>query len=119
MLKDNEIEQILSKVVFNKDGLIVAIAQSAKTNEVLMQAWINKDALIETLKTSRVCYWSRSRQSLWRKGETSGNYQFLQDLRIDCDGDSLLLIVDQIGPACHTGANNCFYRSVALDQNKD
>lgn len=97
-------------VSWNPDGLIPAIAQQADTGEVLMMAWMNREALRETLATGRVTYWSRSRQALWRKGETSGQVQKLVDARIDCDGDTLLLRVDQTGPACHTGRRSCFYR---------
>ncbi len=93
-------------------GLIPAIAQDAGTGEVLMLAWMNAESLAETLRTGRVTYWSRSRQELWRKGETSGNVQRLVELRIDCDGDALLLRVEQTGPACHTGRRSCFYTAV-------
>ena len=93
-------------------GLLPAIAQDHATGEVLMLAWMNLTALDETLATGRVCYWSRSRGALWRKGESSGQVQMLQELRIDCDGDTLLLLVDQTGPACHTGRRNCFYNAV-------
>jgi phosphoribosyl-AMP cyclohydrolase len=89
--------------------LIPAIAQQHDTGEVLMMAWMNQDAIDETLRTRRVCYYSRSRQALWRKGETSGQTQQLIDLRFDCDGDTLLLLVDQTGVACHTGRRSCFY----------
>ena len=97
---------------YNTDGLIPAIAQQHDTGEVLMMAWMNRTAVEETLRTGRVCYYSRSRQSLWRKGETSGQHQRLVDMRIDCDGDTLLLLVDQHGAACHTGRRNCFFRAV-------
>lgn len=101
-------------VVFDDQGLVTAIAQQHDSGEVLMTAWMNRDALAETLATGRVCYWSRSRGRLWRKGETSGQVQRLVELRIDCDGDTLLLFVDQTGVACHTGRRSCFYR--ALDE---
>ena len=94
---------------FNADGLIPAIAQQHDSGEVLMLAWMNQASLDETIATGRVCYWSRSRQQLWRKGERSGQVQRLKGLRIDCDGDALLLLVDQAGPACHTGRRSCFY----------
>lgn len=97
---------------FNEAGLIPAIAQQHDTGDVLMLAWMNRDSIAETLRTGQVCYYSRSRQKLWYKGETSGNTQRLVQMRIDCDGDTILLLVDQTGPACHTGARNCFYRSV-------
>ena len=104
-------EEILGRIAFNADGLVTAIAQQAGSGDVLMLAWMNRDALRETLETRRACYWSRSRQALWRKGETSGHVQKVLDLRYDCDGDALLLMVEQTGPACHTGAHSCFYRS--------
>ncbi len=99
-------------VRFDAAGLVAAVAQQHDTGEVLMVAWMNADALAETLATGRVCYWSRSRGSLWRKGESSGQVQRLVELRIDCDGDTLLLRVDQTGVACHTGHRSCFYRAV-------
>lgn len=103
---------ILTEVRFDAAGLVLAIAQQHDTGEVLMAAWMNADALRETLATGRVCYWSRSRKALWRKGETSGQVQELKEMRLDCDGDSLLLLVDQTGVACHTGRRNCFFRAV-------
>jgi phosphoribosyl-AMP cyclohydrolase len=90
---------------------VAAVAQQHDTGEVLMLAWMNRDAVAETLATGRVCYWSRSRQSLWRKGETSGPTQTLKELRVDCDGDAILLQVEQTGPACHTGEHSCFFRA--------
>lgn len=103
---------VIDSIPWNKDGLITAIAQQHDTKEVLMLAWINKKALIETLTTKQVCYWSRSRQSLWRKGETSGHTQTLIEARLDCDGDAILLLVNQLGSACHTGRPNCFYNAI-------
>lgn len=100
---------------FNADGLIPAIAQDAETGDVLMMAWMNEQALTRTLETGEVTYWSRSRQELWCKGASSGNRQFLESMRIDCDQDVLLLAVRQEGPACHTGRRNCFYRQVKRD----
>ncbi len=102
---------ILDAIIFNAAGLIPAVAQAHDTGEVLMLAWMNAEALAETLATGRVCYFSRSRNALWRKGETSGNTQQLVELRGDCDGDALLLLVTQSGPACHTGARSCFFRA--------
>lgn len=99
-------------LAFDAHGLIPAIAQQHDTGEVLMVAWMNRQALAETVATGRVCYWSRSRRALWRKGETSGQVQTLVDLRLDCDGDVLLLLVDQTGVACHTGRRSCFYRAL-------
>jgi phosphoribosyl-AMP cyclohydrolase len=97
---------------YDDNGLIPAIAQQHDTGEVLMMAWMNRAAVEETLRTGRVCYWSRSRKSLWRKGETSGQHQRLVELRVDCDADTLLLLVDQHGAACHTGRRNCFFRAM-------
>lgn len=109
---DTFIEQFIAQLKFNEDGLIPAVAQQHDTGEVLMMAWMNSTSIAETLKNNRVCYWSRSRQSLWRKGESSGQVQLLKSFRIDCDADTLLLEVDQTGPACHTGRRSCFYRVV-------
>lgn len=100
------------KLTYNEAGLIPAIAQDATTGEVLMMAWMNVDAVRKTLETKRVTYWSRSRQSFWIKGETSGHTQELVDLRVDCDSDCLLAVVNQVGAACHTGRRTCFYTSV-------
>ncbi|MCE8040909.1 phosphoribosyl-AMP cyclohydrolase [Billgrantia desiderata] len=107
------LERILAAVRFNQDGLIPAIAQQHDSGEVLMMAWMNREALEETLASGRVCYWSRSRGKLWRKGESSGQQQHLRAASLDCDGDTLLLQVEQNGPACHTGRRSCFY--VALE----
>lgn len=104
--------EILDEIKFNADGLIMAIAQQHDTGEVLMAAWMNADALQETLEKGQVCYWSRSRGKLWRKGESSGQTQKLVEMRLDCDADCILLLVDQTGVACHTGRHNCFYRAV-------
>ena len=103
---------ILDAITFTSNGLVPAIAQQHDTGEVLMMAWMNADAIRETLASGRVCYWSRSRAALWKKGETSGQIQALKELRVDCDGDTILVLVDQIGVACHTGRRNCFYRAV-------
>lgn len=97
---------------YDANGLVPAIAQQYDTGEVLMMAWMNAESVAETLATGRVCYWSRSRAALWRKGETSGQVQTLRELRLDCDGDTLLLLVDQRGAACHTGQRSCFHRAV-------
>ncbi len=104
--------EFLNKIQFNEQGLIPAIAVDSETNEALMMAWMNKDALIETLTTKHVCYWSRSRNALWRKGETSGNQQQLVEIFADCDMDTLLLKVKQKGAACHTGRRNCFFNKL-------
>ena len=103
---------MLAQVRFDANGLVPAIAQQHDTGEVLMLAWMNRAALSETVATGRVCYYSRSRNGLWRKGETSGQAQHLKELRIDCDGDMLLLLVEQHGVACHTGRRSCFYRAL-------
>lgn len=102
-------------VTFNDQGLVLAVAQQHDSGEVLMVAWMSREAIAETLETGQVCYWSRSRQKLWRKGETSGQTQKLKELLVDCDGDSLLLRVDQKGVACHTGRRSCFYLSADGD----
>lgn len=104
--------QLDSDLLFNADGLIPAVAQQHDTGEVLMMAWMNRASIAETLRTGQVCYWSRSRQAFWRKGESSGHTQRLHELRYDCDGDTLLLLVDQTGAACHTNRRSCFYRAV-------
>lgn len=106
---DAAVAQVLSQIAFNADGLAPAVAQQFDTGEVLMLAWMNREAIAATLRTREVHYWSRSRRSLWRKGETSGNAQRLKDFRWDCDADSILVQVDQVGPACHTGRRNCFF----------
>ena len=103
---------VLDALPWNSDGLIAAIAQQHGSGEVLMLAWMNRQALNETLDTGQVCYWSRSRRQLWRKGESSGHWQQLVEARLDCDGDAVLLIVDQQGPACHTGRPTCFYNTI-------
>lgn len=107
---------LLDAVRYDAHGLVACIAQQHDTGEVLMMAWMNRAALAETLATGRVCYWSRSRQALWRKGETSGQVQRLVDIRLDCDGDALLALVDQTGVACHTGRRSCFYRALRGDE---
>ncbi|MFG6659939.1 phosphoribosyl-AMP cyclohydrolase [Sulfitobacter sp. 915] len=97
---------------FNEAGLIPAIAQDAETHEVLMLAWMNAESIARSLETGKVTYWSRSRQAFWVKGETSGNVQKLVEMRVDCDRDCLLVMVDQTGPACHTGRRSCFYMGI-------
>jgi phosphoribosyl-AMP cyclohydrolase len=116
--------EIAQSMVFDANGLIPAIAQDEQTGQVLMLAWMNRAALVETIMTGRVCYWSRSRQSLWRKGATSCHTQELAWLRLDCDGDCLLIGVRQRGPACHTGERSCFFRdpldrAMSADRTKD
>ena len=107
----NAIDQALAAIKFDADGLVPAIAQQHDTGEVLMVAWMNRDAVRATLCEGCVCYWSRSRGALWRKGETSGQTQRLKEFRLDCDGDTVLLLVEQEGVACHTGRRNCFFRA--------
>ncbi|MFQ5775975.1 MAG: phosphoribosyl-AMP cyclohydrolase [Kiloniellaceae bacterium] len=106
---------VAAAVRFGADGLVPAVAQQHDTGEILMMAWMNREALVETLATGRVCYWSRARRRLWRKGERSGQVQRLVELRLDCDGDAILLKVEQTGVACHTGRRSCFYRIVRPD----
>ena len=125
MFKDNEqqasgfrvaLNTALDNLRYNEAGLVPAIARQHDSGEVLMMAWMNRAAIEETLATGRVCYYSRSRGGLWRKGESSGQTQILKSLRIDCDGDTLLLDVDQTGPACHTGRRDCFFWRVDGDK---
>jgi phosphoribosyl-AMP cyclohydrolase len=104
-------ERALDEIKFGPDGLVPAIAQQHDTGEVLMLAWMNREAVRITLAEGQACYWSRSRQALWRKGETSGQVQRLHELRLDCDGDAVLLLVEQDGVACHTGRRSCFFRA--------
>ena len=106
------IQSFLNELSFNSDGLIPAIAQQFDSQEVLMLAWMNRESIEATLNEKRAVYWSRSRKSLWRKGETSGQIQNLSELRWDCDNDAILLLVDQTGVACHTGRRNCFFRAI-------
>lgn len=113
-----DLEQALENIKYNEDGLVPAIAQQHDTGEILMMAWMNLASIKETLKTGRVCYWSRSRQAFWRKGESSGQEQHLKEFRLDCDADTILMKVDQTGPACHTGRRNCFYMVVDGDELK-
>ena len=115
-ISESCIEQVLNALKFTQDGLIPAISQQHNSGEILMMAWMNRDSIAETLSTGRVCYWSRSRQKLWRKGETSGQTQQLIEFRWDCDRDTLLLQVEQAGVACHTGRRNCFFYAVREDK---
>ena len=102
----------LEDLKFDENGLIPAIIQDIKTDEVLMMAYMNEKSLQNTIRTGRTCFWSRSRQELWWKGETSGNIQEVEEIKYDCDGDTLLIKVEQTGGACHTGHKSCFYRSI-------
>jgi phosphoribosyl-AMP cyclohydrolase len=104
--------EVLNAVRFDADGLVAAVAQDVRSREVLMLAWMNREALQRTLADGYATYFSRSRNSLWRKGETSGHVQKLHELRFDCDGDAVLLLVEQTGPACHTNRPGCFYLKV-------
>ena len=106
------IDKMLAAIQFDTQGLVPAVAQQQGSGEVLMMAYMNRDAVVETMRTGRVCYWSRSRRAPWRKGDTSGHSQELVELRVDCDGDTLLVEVEQTGVACHTGRHNCFFRAI-------
>lgn len=106
--------EIAARLRRNADGLVCAVAQQRGSGEVLMVAWMDDEALHRTLTTGRATYYSRSRGELWVKGETSGNVQRVHEVRLDCDGDAVLVIVDQTGPACHTGAGTCFDQDVLL-----
>jgi phosphoribosyl-AMP cyclohydrolase len=99
---------VAARLTRNAQGLVAAVVQQHGTNEVLMVGWMDDEALHRTLTTGRATYWSRSRAEYWRKGDTSGNIQHVREVRLDCDGDALLVVVDQVGPACHTGAHTCF-----------
>lgn len=101
-------DAFIARTTFNGDGLVPAIAQQWDTREVLMMAWMNAESLRETLQTGRAVYFSRSRNARWAKGDTSGHVQTVRSVHLDCDGDTILLLVDQIGSACHTGARTCF-----------
>ena len=102
----------LPELKYNEAGLVPCIVQDAETKDVLMMAWMSDESLQRTLECGETVFWSRSRGELWHKGETSGNFQRLRELRYDCDGDTLLALVDPAGPACHTGERSCFYRSI-------
>ena len=111
-IADPAFAAVADAIRFDDSGLVPAIAQQHDSGEVLMLAWMNADAIAETMRTLQVCYWSRSRARLWRKGETSGHTQALKDLRWDCDADALLVLVDQKGVACHTGRRSCFFNAL-------
>ncbi len=110
---------MLSDVKFDARGLVVAVVQDETTRQVLMVAYMNPEALRLTLATGETHFWSRSRGALWHKGATSGNVQRVREIRYDCDGDALLLLVDPAGPACHTGAKSCFYRTLSVAPDDD
>jgi phosphoribosyl-ATP pyrophosphohydrolase/phosphoribosyl-AMP cyclohydrolase len=107
-------EELLAAVRYDAHGLAPAIVQDASTGQVLMMAWMNDESLRRTLALGETVFWSRSRQAYWHKGATSGNTQAVVELRLDCDGDTLLILVQPAGPACHTGAVSCFYRSISM-----
>jgi phosphoribosyl-AMP cyclohydrolase len=100
--------EIIARLSRNPAGLVAAVVQEHGTGDVLMLAWMDEEALRRTMVTGRATYWSRSRQRYWVKGETSGHHQFVRSVALDCDGDALLVKVDQVGPACHTGTHSCF-----------
>ncbi len=106
-------EEIFDAVKWDSRGLVAAVVQDADTLEVLTLAYMNRESFALTLETGETWFWSRSRQKLWHKGETSGNIQKVREIRIDCDGDAVLLLVNPAGPACHTGARSCFYRKLS------
>ena len=108
---EKKVEMILNEVKFDERGLVPAIAQDMTSREVLMLAYMNQESLEITLKEKKACYFSRSRQKLWLKGETSGHFQHIKSIKYDCDGDTLLLEVEQVGNACHTNNRTCFYRN--------
>ena len=108
----------LDQLKFNSDGLIPAIVQDYANNDVLMMAYMNIDSLKETIKVGKTCFWSRSRKTYWVKGETSGHFQHVKDIFYDCDCDTLLIKVDQIGAACHTNQRSCFYRKIEWEKDK-
>ena len=104
----------INELKFDKDGLIPAIVQDFENGEVLMLAYMNKESLAMTIKDKKAWYWSRSRQKFWMKGETSGHVQNIKEISYDCDGDALLVKVDQVGPACHTNNRSCFFREITI-----
>lgn len=106
-------DDLMKELKFNEQGLIPAVAQHFRTGEILMLAYMNRESLEKTIDTGNATYWSRSRKKLWMKGETSGHVQKVKQILIDCDGDSIVLLIDQTGPACHTGEASCFYRVLA------
>ena len=112
---DAIIKNVLEVIKFDDRGLVPAIAQDDESGKVLMMAWMNSEAIKETLKTGMACYYSRSRSKLWRKGEDSGQTQTIKDFRVDCDGDTVLIVVKQQGVACHTGRHSCFFKSINDD----
>jgi phosphoribosyl-AMP cyclohydrolase len=116
--KSLPLDVVMDNLSFNAAGLIPVITQDATSKQVLMFAWMNEASLQQTLRTQRMTYWSRSRQQLWVKGETSGHIQTMVSMAIDCDGDAILCLVNQSGAACHTGRTDCFYLDVDIDKSK-
>ncbi len=110
-------QEFLKELRFNADGLIPTIIQEKSTSEVLMMAWMNRDSLLKTIETKQTHFWSRSRKKFWMKGETSGHIQQVESIAIDCDGDTLLIQVKQIGAACHEGYKSCFFRDIISNGN--
>lgn len=106
---------LMAAVTYNEQGLVPAIVQDSTSGRVLMMAWMNAESLQRTLASGETVFWSRSRSAFWHKGETSGNLQRVRSVQVDCDGDTLLLLVDAAGPACHTGAISCFFRQHATN----
>jgi len=104
-------EKLLNEIKYDSNGLVPAIVQDAETKDVLMMAWMNKESLAHTLEKAETVFWSRSRNELWHKGATSGNIQKVVEIKVDCDADTLLVLVEPAGPACHTGEQTCFYRT--------
>lgn len=109
----------IDELIFDNHGLIPAIVQDATTRQVLMVAYMNRETLDLTIATSQTYFWSRSRKAVWHKGATSGNVQHVREIRYDCDGDALLVLVDPAGPACHTGETSCFFRTLAVEQDEE
>ena len=105
-------EELINTLKFDASGLIPAVVQNIETNEVLMVAYMNADTIKQTLETGRATFWSRSRQEVWVKGDTSGNYMYVKEVRVDCDCDCLVVLVNPAGPACHTGNRSCFFRKI-------
>ena len=111
------IEELLTSIKWSSDGLVTVVVQDEKEGKVLMVAWANEEAIAKSLLEGRACFWSRSRKALWLKGESSGHYQVIKDIYLDCDGDSLVFKVEQVGGiACHTGRNSCFYKKLNKSQ---
>ena len=118
----SDLNDILKDIKFNEQGLVPVIAQDADSKDVLMMAWMNEEAIIETIETKNMCYFSRSRNQLWRKGESSGHTQQLVEINLDCDSDTILALIKQKDAACHTGRRSCFFKTIknnAIEINQD